>query len=236
MTPRCRKPVFTFSPIDEPADDLVPHNSDALQLANMNLLQAQPAASAPEASPIVPPTEDLSTECPVPSSEKESSSSPSPLPAVTESEPSFLAEEEDKEEGEEEEEDEDEEEDDEEDSTSNSSSLSGIAPIQESRGDSTLTSPFKSYLMTREMQVFDGSVREDSVDPELEPGGEQQVGDDDDREEKELLDPERDVISNSLLEFLDGNTRTSSEASAAYSSPTRPSPPLTKSILFETSL
>merc|ERR1712071_692091 len=47
MTPRCRKPVFTFSPIDEPADDLVP-NSDAIQLANLNCIQPANAKKTEE--------------------------------------------------------------------------------------------------------------------------------------------------------------------------------------------
>jgi hypothetical protein len=48
------------------------------------------------------------------------------------------------------------------------------------------------------------------------------------------LSSSNQAISESLLEFLDGNGQETD--SYPHSSPSRPSPPLTKSILFETSL
>lgn len=176
MTPRCRKPVFTFSPIDEPADDLVP-NSDALQLANMNLVHLP--QSVQESSKMV--DEPTCT-----SSDKENS--------VEENSDTSLTED------------------------SENSIISGCALIQESRG--SLTSPFKKYLIEREIQVMDESIREE------------------DNAELSTTDhslPQSDQpISESLLEFLDGQGPETD--SFPHSSPTRPSPPLTKSILFETSL
>jgi len=243
MTPRCRKPVFTFSPIDEPADDVVPHNSDALHLANMNLLQPQTAsvAAAAAASSVVDPISDDPVVSPIVSPAKES-----PLVSTAESEPSLL-------EGEEEEEEEEED---------SSSTFSGVDPIQESqesRSSSThelahdLTSPFKSYLISREIQVLNESVLDEHGELVDQDDGDETDDDDDHQVEEEeddgvtelstsdasLLDSENHTISQSLLEFLDGNTQPSSsqQDTTAHSSPTtRPSPPLTKSILFETSL
>lgn len=316
MTPRCRKPVFTFSPIDEPADDLVPHNSDALQLANMNLIQQQPQA------PVVPvptPTEEVPQDdddasqsqedtlpvedetCPVqdetcPVQDETCPVQDETCPVQDETCPvqdyscqveddtspiqdddtcpvdddNCPADDDDtcpvdddtcpvdddtcplKEElsSSTSETDSDEEEED------TSSSISGCAPIQESRNES-LTSPFKSYLMRREMQVLDGSVQEaETGEPEDGEGGgddqeEEEEGDDEDDgvaelsvSDASLLDSEN-PISQSLLEFLDGTAPAATSSSSTstsldenvHSSPTaKSSPPLTKSILFETSL
>lgn len=178
MTPRCRKPVFTFSPIDEPADDLVP-NSDALQLANMNLIH--PPSSIQETNQTI----NKST---CSSSDKENSAEISDDSDISLSD------------------------------NSENSILSGCAFIKESRGE--LTSPFKKYLMNREMKVFDESGP-DGDDAELSSTG------------PSLLGSEQ-AISESLLEFLDGNEHES--GSYPHSSPSRPSPPMSKSILFETSL
>jgi hypothetical protein len=113
---------------------------------------------------------------------------------------------------------------------SDHSFLSGCALIQESKGP--LTSPFKNYLMSRQMQVFDEESGEESDDPQ------------DDKQDAEnlsatvnsdLLQAEN-AISKSLLEFLDGESSTDSDDRPHSSPTTRPSPPLTKSILFETSL
>jgi hypothetical protein len=102
---------------------------------------------------------------------------------------------------------------------SESSILSGCALIQESTGP--LTSPFKKYLMNREIQVFDESGQEQEVQEEISTTD-------------PSLSSSNQAISESLLEFLDGNGQETD--SYPYSSPSRPSPPLTKSILFETSL
>lgn len=176
MTPRCRKPVFTFSPIDEPADDIVP-NSDTLQLANMNMVHL----------PLSVQENNKTADEPVCSyTEKENSA---------DSENSDISLTED----------------------SENSVLSGCAFIQESRG--SLTSPFKKYLIDREIQVFDESAQEENTESSAN--------------DLSLLDSEQ-LISESLLEFLDGKGQDTD--CFPHSSPTRPSPPLTKSILFETSL
>ena len=179
MTPRCRKPVFTFSPIDEPADDLVP-NSDSLQLANMNLIQPPPSVHE-TIKAVEEPTCSSS-------SDKENS-------GVEDDSDISLTDD------------------------SENSVLSGCALIQESTGH--LSSPFKKYLMNREIQVFE------------EPEPEQDLKEELSRTDPSLLTSNQS-ISESLLEFLDGNVRETE--SYPHSSPSRPSPPLTKSILFETSL
>ena len=73
--------------------------------------------------------------------------------------------------------------------------------------------------MNREIQVFD------------ESGQEQEL-----KEDLSISDPSlvtsNKAISESLLEFLDGNEPETD--SYPHSSPFRPSPPLTKSILFDT--
>ena len=180
MTPRCRKPVFTFSPIDEPADDLVP-NSDALQLANMNLVHPPP--SVHENIPAVEEPACSSS----PDKENSGIEDDSDISLTDDSENSIV---------------------------------SGCALIQESTGH--LSSPFKKYLMNREIQVFDE-----------ESGQGQEL-----KEELSTTDPSlgssNQAISESLLEFLDGNEPETD--SYPHSSPPRPSPPLIKSILFETSL
>ena len=186
MTPRCRKPVFTFSPIDEPADDLVP-NSDTLQLANMNLPHPPPSVQ-----------ENKAVE------EPECSASDKDVSTVENSDTS-LAED------------------------SENSILSGCAPIQENRG--TLTSPFKQYLIKRDIHVFDESVEVD--DEEENEADENEEVEEPSASEVSLLESDQ-PISESLLEFLDGNQQ--DPDSYPHSSPTRPSPSLTKSILFETSL
>ncbi|XP_046447265.1 rho GTPase-activating protein 19-like isoform X2 [Daphnia pulex] len=176
MTPRCRKPVFTFSPIDEPADDLVP-NSDSLQLANMNNLIHPP--------PSVHETNKASEE-PSCSSSSSSSSDKDNSDVEEDSDISLTVD-------------------------SESSILSGCALIQESTGP--LTSPFKKYLMNREIQVFDESGQEQELQEEIsttEPS----------------LSSSNQAISESLLEFLDGNGQETD--SYPHSSPSRPSPPLTK--------
>ena len=182
MTPRCRKPVFTFSPIDEPADELVP-NSDTLQLANKTLVHSQ--------SP-VHETNKTVKEPTCSSSDKENSGADDS--DTDNSEPNLT-------------------------DNSEHSTLSGCAFIQESEWH--LSSPFKKYLMNREIQVFD------------ESGQEQEL-----KEDLSISDPSlvtsNKAISESLLEFLDGNEPETD--SYPHSSPSRPSPPLTKSILFETSL
>lgn len=178
MTPRCRKPVFTFSPIDEPADDLVP-NSDALQLANMNLIHPPPS---------VRETNETDNKPDCSSSDKENSAD-----SADDSDISLTDD-------------------------SENSILSGCAIIKESRGP--LTSPFKKYLMNREIQAFDESGQ-DVDDIELSTTGPSLLG-------------SQQAISESLLEFLDGNGQESN--SYPHSSPSQPSPPLSKSILFETSL
>ena len=169
MTPRCRKPVFTFSPIDEPSDDLVP-NSDTLQLANM-IHQPQSVQETNKAVDDISLTED-----------------------------------------------------------SENSILSGCALIQESKG--SLTSPFKKYLMNREIEVFDESGQQED-EAELSKSDSSLLDANLSKTEPPLLDSDH-PISESLLEFLDGNGQDSD--SYPHSSPTRPSPPMTKSILFETSL
>lgn len=207
MTPRCRKPVFTFSPIDEPADDLVP-NSDSLQIANM--IQPQPSvqesASSKMVDKVVTCSEATNSEATcseatcseatcseATSSEKENSTEDNSDISLTED--------------------------------SENSILSGCALIhesslQESRG--SLTSPFKKYLMERDIQILDESVKQEEVLEESTTS------------HRSLLESEK-PISDSLIEFLDGQEQNSE--SFAHSSPTsRPSPPLTKSILFETSL
>jgi hypothetical protein len=93
--------------------------------------------------------------------------------------------------------------------------------------DTSLTSPFKTYLMGRDIEVCDDSCsssgeEEDSV------------------AEDSLLDSVR-PITDSLLEFLDGNIRVEDEEHVEAGEEERPltSPnnrPLTKSIIFETSL
>jgi len=231
MTPRCRKPVFTFSPIDEPADDLVP-NSDAIQLANLNFIHPTEDANPEDVN------EKADSEMCGSSDDKELSPSPLDSASGSASDPEMCGSSDDKEllpspldsasgsasdpemcgscddkepspcpldsapgspSG----------------STSSSDSsltedsdsfLSGIALIS----GGSLTSPFKSYLMSREIQV----TETDADDAESHEG-------------------DQSKISNSLLEILDGREP---ETQQPQLSPTRPSPPLTKSILFETSL
>merc|ERR1712071_138119 len=231
MTPRCRKPVFTFSPIDEPADDLVP-NSDAIQLANLNFIHPTEDANPEDVN------EKADSEMCGSSDDKELSPSPLDSASGSASDPEMCGSSDDKEllpspldsasgsasdpemcgscddkepspcpldsapgspSG----------------STSSSDSsltedsdslLSGIALIS----GGSLTSPFKSYLMSSEIQV----TETDADDAESHEG-------------------DQSKISNSLLEILDGREP---ETQHPQLSPTRPSPPLTKSILFETSL
>ena len=180
MTPRCRKPVFTFSPIDEPADDLVP-NSDAIQLANMNFNHASEEANSeekvdPEAESEAEPEADPEN-C---GSSDDKELVTTPLGSASSSDSSLTED--------------------------SDSFLSGIALIS----GGSLTSPFKSYLMSREIQVTES----DADDAESHEG-------------------DQTKISNSLREILDGREP---EIQQPQLSPTRPSPPLTKSILFETSL
>ena len=190
MTPRCRKPVFTFSPIDEPSDDLVP-NSDTLQLANM-IHQPQ---SVQETNKAVDEQVCSSSDK---SSGKENSDADNSDISLTED--------------------------------SENSILSGCALIQESKG--SLTSPFKKYLMNREIEVFDESGQQED-EAELSKSDSSLLDANLSKTEPPLLDSDH-PISESLLEFLDGNGQDSD--SYPHSSPTRPSPPMTKSILFETSL
>ena len=273
MTPRCRKPVFTFSPIDEPNDELVPHNSDALQLANMNLMQPQTSA-APAAAPAVDIPDDEtqnetgqedSESCETPVQDETSPVQDETCPAdgtcladedtlpVHDGVVSHIDDEADPVQEDdicpidddsclkEEISTSDSSTDDEED-TSSSSAISGCAPIQQESRDDSLTSPFKSYLIGREIQVFNGSVQEEEVEEDEQ---EELEGDNDDgvtelsASDVSSLDAEN-PISQSLLEFLDGTAPAASSCSSDGTSPSsptaRPSPPLTKSILFETSL
>jgi len=114
---------------------------------------------------------------------------------------------------------------------SDHSFISGCALISESKGP--LTSPFKNYLMNRQMQVFDeesgeesDDLQDENHDAEISPANVNSSA---------LLEAEN-AISKSLLEFLDGESSTESDDRPHSSPTTRPSPPLTKSILFETSL
>ena len=206
MTPRCRKPVFTFSPIDEPSDDLVP-NMDPIQLPGSDVAyaqrqQQQQVEAVKESADLL---EDLGVEFLVEHKSPESISSD--IGSGSDSGSSAGS-----------------------DIGGNSSSSSGsgtgssIRSNSTSSGDaeeersssddneSSLTSPFKHYLTSRDIQVCDLQDCSDAVDDSL-------------------LDSVQPV-SDSLLEFLDGN-----EPSSQLVSPTRPTPPpLTKSILFETSL
>ena len=248
MTPRCRKPVFTFSPIDEPADDLVP-NSDALQLANLNCVNHQ--SSQAKTEEICTPDKELSIftssdtnslsddSDSLPTQEKVEQMYPSDkelstglsvkeLSTSVSSDINSLSDDSDSLPNQEKVEQmypSDKELSTglsvKELSTSVSSDINSLSDDSDSflsgcalinGGVGSLTSPFKSYLMSREIQVYESDEESSSFN-------------------KSLLDSEK-KISNSLLEFLDGNE----PELKPVSSPTRPSPPLTKSILFETSL
>lgn len=211
MTPRCRKPVFTFSPIDEPADDLVP-NSDTLQLANMI---HPPSSSVQESNKLVDEVIGSEATCSEATSSEatcsEATSSEATCSELTSSEATS---------SEKENMTEDNSSDISLTEDSENSILSGCTLIQESKG--SLTSPFKKYLMERDIQILDESVQQGEDTEELTT-------------DPSLLESEK-PISDSLIEFLDGQEQ--STESFPHSSPTRhhPSPPLTKSILFETSL
>lgn len=243
MTPRCRKPVFTFSPIDEPADDIVP-NSDSIQLANI----AQPPAEskvADEAASVELASTEQTLLSPDACSEAECSEAVNGDPTCSEeptcsdlacseptcselasSEPScsepacsdLASSETEKDISDADALDETSSSDSSSSGSSDDSIISGCALIQESRA--SLTSPFKKYLISREMQVCDNS--RDQTQSEQST-----------LVDRVLLDSNAQ-LSESMLEFLDGNAQDST--SRPRSSPTRPSPPLTKSILFETSL
>ena len=259
MTPRCRKPVFTFSPIDEPADDDLAPNVDLIHQLPPTPVRPPVRVDAPAVSA---PSDDAGTLTPVNVSSdtllssgtsdseansvngtSDSNTSPdfdsvagsvdsdarsisgsvdSDAPSHGSSDSSSSdctqANETD-------------------DVPSNSDPLdceehphdSVNSPVKDqSVLDTSLTSPFKTYLMGRDIEVCDDSCsssgeEEDSV------------------AEDSLLDSVRPV-TDSLLEFLDGNIRVEDdEQHAEVGEDERPltSPnnrPLTKSIIFETSL
>ena len=273
MTPRCRKPVFTFSPIDEPDDihDDLPTSDDrvvkigALQMLNpiptasntpsqtekvvlsgSNAQSATPGENDDEeklATPLDQTDSELATTIDQTDDELATTIDPSDaelattvdqseneLPATIDQTDDELATTIDPSDA-----------DlattvDQSDASltedSDHSFLSGCALFQDNRGP--LTSPFKDYLMSRQIQVFDEESDEDSNDePQVDCQDTEDLSAT--ANSSALLEAEN-AISKSLLEFLDGGSSTDFD-DRPHSSPTsRPSPPLTKSILFETSL